>query len=425
MIFRYLSDNITKAKDRLFMYPRFIQMLIDEKFPEQNLPRVASDILKLKHMIDSSLGQVKIYQKSNDVILTKDLICHCARANYVAPLDDASRHDDSNSESEQMDDDDDDQQPPPPPQYPQVRQTQAQSSQSHQQEQEQETPNVTHTTFVPLQVIYPNQPEVQVQADSTVSSPHVEAENVDAKVEEESTESKMETVQAGNRMVRWLKRKPMQQQQNLEEREQRNDPNFIVNEPETSRPKKKKKMANVPKRKKSRTPRIIVSSPVTASSAPVSISPQILRKKLERQGIRGPKTSFLYGNVGEMQKIQAAAISKKPSTSINGDFVGDDYTCLLFPYFEQWRKQYVINFKHRKGKPHSEGVDFIEDILIWLGVDRRVTMPLHCRLRSTVATPPPPLHCLCSTAGYDDKRVGAESEERQRRRWNSGWGRPF
>ncbi|KAL8228463.1 hypothetical protein R6Q57_016047 [Mikania cordata] len=57
MIFIYMSDNITKAKDRFYMYPRFIQMLIDERFLEQNLPRVASDILKLKHMTDSSLGQ--------------------------------------------------------------------------------------------------------------------------------------------------------------------------------------------------------------------------------------------------------------------------------------------------------------------------------------------------------------------------------
>ncbi|KAL8225974.1 hypothetical protein R6Q57_018531 [Mikania cordata] len=32
MIFRYLYDNITKAKDKFLMYPRFVQMLIDERF---------------------------------------------------------------------------------------------------------------------------------------------------------------------------------------------------------------------------------------------------------------------------------------------------------------------------------------------------------------------------------------------------------
>ena len=89
MIFRYMSDNITKAKYRFYMYPRFIQMLIDERFPEQNLPLDASDLLKLKHMTDSSLGQVKIYQRNNDDVLNKDLVCHRARANYVALVNDA------------------------------------------------------------------------------------------------------------------------------------------------------------------------------------------------------------------------------------------------------------------------------------------------------------------------------------------------
>ncbi|KAF5795112.1 putative cytochrome P450 [Helianthus annuus] len=79
------------------------------------------------------------------------------------------------------------------------------------------------------------------------------------------------------------------------------------------------------------------------------VKPQRLRKKLERQGIRGPKPSFPYGNVGEMQKIQSAAISMKASRSINGDFVGDDYTRLLFPYFEQWRKQYGSIFTYSTG----------------------------------------------------------------------------
>lgn len=71
------------------------------------------------------------------------------------------------------------------------------------------------------------------------------------------------------------------------------------------------------------------------------MKPHRLRKKLERQGIRGPKPSFLYGNVSEMQKIQSDVKAMKASRLLdNGDFVGDDYTCVLFPYFEQWRKQY-------------------------------------------------------------------------------------
>ncbi|GJW08804.1 cytochrome P450 714A1-like protein [Tanacetum coccineum] len=79
------------------------------------------------------------------------------------------------------------------------------------------------------------------------------------------------------------------------------------------------------------------------------LEPQRLRKKLERQGIRGPKPSFPYGNVKEMQKIQSAASTMKASRSSYGDFVGDDYTCVLFPYFEQWRKQYGSIYTYLAG----------------------------------------------------------------------------
>lgn len=69
------------------------------------------------------------------------------------------------------------------------------------------------------------------------------------------------------------------------------------------------------------------------------VKPERLRKKLERQGIKGPRPSnFLYGNVQEMQKIQA--ISIKEASSNFGEFIAHDYTSTLFPYFEQWRKQY-------------------------------------------------------------------------------------
>lgn len=61
-----------------------------------------------------------------------------------------------------------------------------------------------------------------------------------------------------------------------------------------------------------------------------------VRKKLRVQGIRGPPPSILYGNLPEMQKIQ---LNTKPSKS-NHDIVAHDYTSTLFPYFEQWRKEY-------------------------------------------------------------------------------------
>lgn len=73
-------------------------------------------------------------------------------------------------------------------------------------------------------------------------------------------------------------------------------------------------------------------------------SSQRLGWKLNRQGIYGPKPSFLYGNVGEMQKIQAAS-----PTNVYGEFVAHDYTSSLFPYFEQWRKIYGPVYTYSTG----------------------------------------------------------------------------
>lgn len=66
-------------------------------------------------------------------------------------------------------------------------------------------------------------------------------------------------------------------------------------------------------------------------------SSERLRWKLKKQGIYGPKPSFLYGNVAEMQKIQA---SSPNNNNVYAECVAHDYTSSLFPYFEQWRKIY-------------------------------------------------------------------------------------
>lgn len=66
-----------------------------------------------------------------------------------------------------------------------------------------------------------------------------------------------------------------------------------------------------------------------------------LRKKLRRQGVRGPTPSFLYGNLPEMQRIQMKAKAAIDEAALpHGEFIAHDYTSSLFPYFEQWRKEY-------------------------------------------------------------------------------------
>lgn len=71
----------------------------------------------------------------------------------------------------------------------------------------------------------------------------------------------------------------------------------------------------------------------------VWLKSETMRRKLRMQGIKGPPPSILYGNLPEMQKIQSNA-TKPASTSLASDIVAHDYTSTLFPYFEQWRKEY-------------------------------------------------------------------------------------
>ncbi|KAF8009814.1 hypothetical protein BT93_J0722 [Corymbia citriodora subsp. variegata] len=75
-----------------------------------------------------------------------------------------------------------------------------------------------------------------------------------------------------------------------------------------------------------------------------------LRKKLRRQGVRGPAPSFLYGNLPEMQRIQMKAKAAIDEAALpHGEFIAHDYTSSLFPYFEQWRKEYGLMYTYSNG----------------------------------------------------------------------------
>ncbi|GAB2212322.1 hypothetical protein Drorol1_Dr00020281 [Drosera rotundifolia] len=71
------------------------------------------------------------------------------------------------------------------------------------------------------------------------------------------------------------------------------------------------------------------------------------RRKLVSQGIRGPPPSFVHGNVSQMQRILSKAKAEAPRS--NGEIVGHDYTSSLFPYFEQWRKEYGLVYTYSTG----------------------------------------------------------------------------
>ncbi|RAL51338.1 hypothetical protein DM860_010840 [Cuscuta australis] len=85
----------------------------------------------------------------------------------------------------------------------------------------------------------------------------------------------------------------------------------------------------------------------------VWIQPQRVRWVLKRQGIYGPTpSSLLYGNLAEMQRIQAAAAAAAATSmeaSSRGGFLAHDYTSTLFPYFEKWRKEYGCIYTYSTG----------------------------------------------------------------------------
>lgn len=59
---------------------------------------------------------------------------------------------------------------------------------------------------------------------------------------------------------------------------------------------------------------------------------------LEKQSIRGPKPSFPFGNVTEMQQI-------RPQRPESAD-ITEDWVYSLFPYFHTWKQQYGMPNYH-------------------------------------------------------------------------------
>ncbi|EXC21096.1 Cytokinin hydroxylase [Morus notabilis] len=74
-----------------------------------------------------------------------------------------------------------------------------------------------------------------------------------------------------------------------------------------------------------------------------------VRRKLRMQGIKGPPPSFFYGNLPEMQKIIQLHAIKAAAPNHDSEFVAHDYTSTLFPYLEQWRKEYGLLYTYSTG----------------------------------------------------------------------------
>ncbi|MFS7948750.1 hypothetical protein Hanom_Chr06g00563541 [Helianthus anomalus] len=91
VLFNHMIDNVKGEK--YLMYPRFIQMLLDDQIPD--LPKDSTDKLKLLHMISETLNRLNFYRgmKEDQEPIIKGKICKIKNPDYEAPENNAWRHD--------------------------------------------------------------------------------------------------------------------------------------------------------------------------------------------------------------------------------------------------------------------------------------------------------------------------------------------
>nr|CAB3462893.1 unnamed protein product [Digitaria exilis] len=70
------------------------------------------------------------------------------------------------------------------------------------------------------------------------------------------------------------------------------------------------------------------------------LRPARLRRKLRSQGVKGPKPSFLFGNIPEMRKIQKQLVGSEQEQEGAKDGFSSNYVATLFPYFLHWSRVY-------------------------------------------------------------------------------------
>ncbi|PNX85385.1 cytochrome p450 734a1-like protein [Trifolium pratense] len=103
--------------------------------------------------------------------------------------------------------------------------------------------------------------------------------------------------------------------------------------------------------------------------------PNVLRSKLRKQGISGPPPTILLGNLMEIMKSQL-------TIPISHSFLTHNTASLVFPKFEEWRKQYGEVFVFSFGNIQSLCVsqtDMIKEITTYTSFDLGLP-PFHKKL---------------------------------------------
>ncbi|KAF5809627.1 hypothetical protein HanRHA438_Chr04g0169641 [Helianthus annuus] len=100
-IFDHMVDNVGSGSGKYIMYPRFIQMMIEDQV--KDIPKDAADILGLRNMIADTLSKLASYKnpkKDDPEPRARRMIYKIDNPEYVAPENNAWRHENSNSENE-------------------------------------------------------------------------------------------------------------------------------------------------------------------------------------------------------------------------------------------------------------------------------------------------------------------------------------
>ncbi|KAI9108185.1 hypothetical protein K1719_021058 [Acacia pycnantha] len=88
---------------------------------------------------------------------------------------------------------------------------------------------------------------------------------------------------------------------------------------------------------------IVVSFMVAIIWKNMWLKPQRSRSVLQNQGIKGPKPSFLLGNLSEIKCIQSKF------SNISSCSRAEEWFHSLFPFLQHWRKQYGATFMYSTG----------------------------------------------------------------------------
>ncbi|MFS7954821.1 hypothetical protein Hanom_Chr07g00635141 [Helianthus anomalus] len=94
VIFNYLVENVGAGNSKYIMYPRFIMMMIDDLV--KDIPKDDDDVLGLRNMTADTISKLAKGPEPR----VRRMICKIDNPAYVAPENDAWRHENSNSENE-------------------------------------------------------------------------------------------------------------------------------------------------------------------------------------------------------------------------------------------------------------------------------------------------------------------------------------